>query len=264
MIYKIKLFIKIIVKNRNNRQLWHLAFLVFKPRYEQVNPKLFGKKIHVPDAASYIFMCREIFERKIYEFQTTKKEPFIIDGGANIGLSVIFFKKLYPNAKIIAFEPDNQIFNILKSNIKKFGFQHIKLEKKALWKTETTLKFQSEGADGGRLESKSNSDLIEVSTLSLRSYLQEEVDFLKLDIEGAETTVLESCEDLLGNVKNLFVEYHSFYPESQTLEKILTILTKNGFRYYLENNGVSSKNPFQKIHTESGMDLQLNIFAYRN
>jgi FkbM family methyltransferase len=40
--------------------------------------------------------------------------PYIIDAGANIGLSIIYFKKKYPNSKIVAFEPDKLIFNILK------------------------------------------------------------------------------------------------------------------------------------------------------
>ncbi len=257
MIYKLKLFLKLILKNP------YRAFLVYKPRYQAFTFVLFGKKIRVPDAASFLFMYQEIFERQIYNFQTTTNQPVIIDGGANIGLSILFCKQLYPHAKIIGFEPDNRIFEILEHNMQQFDFQDIILHQKALWKTETRLKFQSEGADAGRIDTEKQDNYIQVEAVSLRNYLNQPIDFLKLDIEGAETEVLESCQDLLKNVKNIFVEYHSFYPQTQTLQRILEILVQNGFRYYLENNGVQSQNPFQTIRTEAGMDLQLNIFGYR-
>jgi len=264
MIYKIKLFLQILLKNRNRPAFWHLLPLVFKSRYQAFTAKLFGRKIQVPDSASYVFMCREIFEREIYRFPSDEKQPVIIDGGANIGLSVIFFKKLYPHAQITAFEPDSQIFEILKYNLQQFDFKDIFLEKKALWKTDTTLQFESEGADGGRIDTQPKGNLVEVSAVSLRPYLTKEIDFLKLDIEGAETKVLESCQNLLKNVKNIFIEYHSFEQQPQTLAQILEILKSNGFRYYVENNGVTSDKPFQAIRTASGMDMQINIFGYRH
>lgn len=257
MIYKIKLFIKLLFNNP------HFAPLIFKPRYKAFTIKLFGKKIHVPDSASFIYMWQEIFVREIYKFQTTKPNPVIIDGGANIGMSIIFCKQLYPKAHIIAFEPDDNIFRILQKNIQEFGFEDVELCQKALWVETTTLQFESDGSDGGKVNINKNQNTNTVQATSLDRYLNQEIDFLKLDIEGAETLVLESCKDLLTHVKNIFIEYHSFDAEPQTLHQILEILRTNGFRYYVENNGVTSQQPLQNIRTEADMDLQLNIFGYR-
>ncbi|MCS6796374.1 MAG: FkbM family methyltransferase [Raineya sp.] len=234
------------------------------PRFIEGETNMLGGLVKFVDSASFGFIYHEIFEREIYKFQTENSRPYIIDAGANIGLSVIYFKKLYPNAEIIAFEPDNKVFEILLFNIKSFGFENVQLIQKALWNEETTLRFYSEGADGGRIATQADSEkLIEVSTCRLRNFLNRKVDLLKIDIEGAEITVMEDCIDLLHNVERLFVEYHSFVGKEQKLYKLLEILEKAGFRYQIQHVGVFSPHPFINISEYANMDLQLNIFAYR-
>jgi FkbM family methyltransferase len=210
-------------------------------------------------------MYSEIFEKEIYRFKTISTKPYIIDGGANIGLSVIYFKKMYPLSNVIAFEPDKKIFTTLEENVKSFDLRDVEIINKGLWNKEENLDFFSEGADGGRIDNeKTGSEKNTISTISLRPYLNKKVDFLKLDIEGAETTVLEDCADLLKEVDNLFVEYHSFNNKKQDLDRILNIISNSGFRYYIESIGTSSKHPFISRNLNIGIDLQLNIYAYRN
>jgi hypothetical protein len=145
-----------------------------------------------------------------------------------------------------------------------FQFSDVKLYKKACWNTETTLKFYSEGADAGRFANENDTkSIINVETLRLRSFLNKKVHFLKIDIEGAELVVLEDCKDLLFNVENIFVEYHSFVNKEQELDKLLSILRNAGFRYLIEQHGVVSKNPFMKTDLQMGMDILLNISGYR-
>ncbi len=233
-------------------------------RFTEMELKLFGKKILVPDSASLLFLVKELFEFEIYRFKANTKEPLIIDCGANIGLSIIYFKQLYPNAKIIAFEPDPKIFNYLERNIASFGFEGIGLVNKALWGSETELEFYSEGADGGRIKEAGDKEkIVKIRTEKLSKYLHQKVDFLKLDIEGAEYEVLGECKDLLKNVENIFVEYHSFVGKRQNLWEILKILEESGFRYYIEHIGVKSAHPFENISDYVGFDNQLNIFGYR-
>lgn len=234
------------------------------PRYILGESNLLGKPICFIDSASFLFIQDELFNKEIYKFSTKNINPYIIDAGANIGLSIIYLKELYPNAEIIAFEPDSKAFEALETNIKTFGFKQVTLIKKALWNEETTLRFYAEGADGGRIATSDQHDQItNIETIRLRDFLSRNVDFLKVDIEGAETAVLEDCEDLLHNVENMFVEYHSFLNQEQSLAKLLSILTKAGFRYQIQHIGVFSFHPFINIAQYSGMDLQLNIFAYK-
>jgi FkbM family methyltransferase len=234
------------------------------PRYIQGDFMLFNKSVKFCDSISFLPMMEEIFERQIYNFKTTSPKPYIIDCGANIGLSILYFKYLYPYSKILAFEPDPDIFEILKFNIKQFDFSDVELLVKGVWNSKTQLNFFAEGADAGRISTERDSDKLKiVETVRLRDYLNKHVDFLKIDIEGAETIVLKDCADLLTNVDKIFVEYHSFVNQEQCLHDILKILSESGFRYYIQNNGANSQSPYLHIDTYLGMDNQLNIFGYR-
>jgi len=75
--------------------------------------------------------------------------------------------------------------------------------------------------------------------------------------------VLEECSEGLVNVKQMFLEYHSTHGEPQRLGRILEILARAGFRYYIEHIGVTSRHPFIRLHTYNTFDNQLNIYAYR-
>lgn len=232
------------------------------PRYTKTSIALFGVEIIIPDNASYHFMRKEIFDENIYRFKTENIKPYIIDGGANIGLASIYFKLLFPNADIVAFEPDPDIFNFLKSNIKTYAFDNIELIKKGLWNEETFLSFKAEGADAGLLvEFDENSKKVPVT--SLKKYLNKKVDFLKLDIEGAETVVIKDIEDDLDKVERIFVEYHSFVNEKQSLSELISILTNANFRLFINTPGVSNKSPFVNIKTYNNMDMQLNIYGIK-
>lgn len=236
-----------------------------KTRYSHFNTNILGRLITGIDGPSFVFTYNEIFKNEIYRFLSKNKSPYIIDCGANIGLSVIYYKQLFPTAQIIAFEADKNIFRVLSNNIQSLALKDVTLYNFAVWNEETTLDFFSEGADGGRIISSDGNkkNRIKVPTIRLSNFLKEKkVDFLKIDIEGAETTVLKDCEDVLHNVENLMVEYHSFIDKPQTLHEILTILSNSGFRIHAIPVGYSSQ-PFVKIESYLGIDMQFNIFAYR-
>lgn len=234
------------------------------PRFTETQIKLFGKDLKVADAPSFFSSYKTIMCSEIYKFETDSKQPLIIDCGANIGLSVIYFKRLFPGAKVIAFEPDKKIFNILQCNMKSFGYDNVELINKALWNRESEVDFYSEGADAGHVVNTTNHEQITtVSAVRLRPYLTCKVDFLKIDIEGAEYEVLNDNKDLLCSVHNLFVEYHSFVGQEQKLSEMLKILKDGGFRYYIYNNSKQTHHPFIEKEVYSGMDMQLNIYACR-
>jgi len=220
-----------IIKKLNIYYFYELLRLNLFPRYTLTSTKLMGKKLFIPDSASFLSMYKEIIEKEIYKFYTTSKNPYIIDCGANIGLSIIYFKKIFPNARIVAFEPDKKIFNLLKKNIQSFNLKNIKLIQKGVWSKKSTMNFYSEGADAGRIVTNTHiNNTNKIYTIKLNDFLNKIVDFLKIDIEGAEVDVLENSKDKLSNVKNLFVEYHSFTNQKQRLDKIIKILlNQNGY-----------------------------------
>ena len=255
-----KLFL--FLTNKNYREK-HLSFYALKrlKRYTPAEINVFEYPIRIVDSASFLFQYNEIFIRKIYAFNSNAVAPFIIDGGSNIGLAIIYWKQLFPNSEIIGFEPDKYIFEALDFNIKSLKFKDVSVINKGLWNDDTELFFDSDGSDGGRISNKTSNTKIEVT--GLKKYLNRKIDFLKLDIEGAEVVVLSDCANHLQNVANLFIEYHSFENQLQQLDKLLKILTESGFRYYIQSIGVNSLHPFISINKYLGMDIQLNIYAYR-
>ena len=233
------------------------------PRYTRCTTPLLGHDLELLDAASFCSMYEEIFNRQIYKFKSSSDSPHIIDGGANIGMSVIFFKQLYPSSQIIAFEPDNQVFATLQQNVHSFRLDNVTLINKALWSSDTSLDFMAEGADAGRATNLDAAYAVNrVEATALAGFLGQPIDFLKLDIEGAETEVLSACRCLLHNVANIFVEYHSFAGQPQTLPHLLEILSYAGFRLHIHPMIISNQ-PLQDCQTYHGMDMQLNIFGFR-
>jgi FkbM family methyltransferase len=230
------------------------------PRFQEAYMDVAGLHLKIADNASFFFMYDEIFEKEIYKFKSDKPDPLIIDGGANIGLATLYLKKLYPQARVIAFEPDPYIFDILEENINANGVKGVELINKGLWNSDTVLSFWSEGADGGRV--KDNGE-IKIPVVSLKRYLDEPVALLKLDIEGAETVVLEDIQDKLGMVERIFVEYHSFSKEAQSLHKVIDILSLTGYRLSIFSIDKNCISPFVKNNLKQQMDLQLNIFGFK-
>jgi FkbM family methyltransferase len=251
------------------KQLSKIAKL---PRYTQGEFNWSGKTFRFPDASSFAWTYEELFKRHIYRFESDAVAPVIIDCGANIGLSALYFKQLYPKARIIAFEPDEEIFGYLKANVETFGLADVELIKKGLWKEETVLEFFSEGSDANRIMNASEKQLVQennlftktvVPTVKLSNFINETVDFLKIDIEGAETDVLLEVKEKLPLVKNIFIEYHSFVDQPQTLDQILSTLSASGFRYYMDVPLALSNRPFLNRGSFLSIDLLLNIYAYR-
>ncbi|MFV0539037.1 MAG: FkbM family methyltransferase [Dysgonomonas sp.] len=239
----------------------HKEIKRLKKEQGEKKTSLLGKNISITNFFWYIHGLNEIFLDETYRFKSDKKSPLIIDCGANIGLSVIYFKRLYPDSEIIAFEADQNIADILASNLSNFGINDVKIESKAVWTANTILSFKSDGAVGGQIADDTE-DTMKVEAIRLKDFLSSEVDFLKIDIEGVEYEVLKDCEDSLTNVKNIFIEYHSFLKNEQKLDEILHILKRAGFKYYIKEAWNNMPNPYIDSR-KSHYDLQLNIFGYR-
>ena len=191
------------------------------------------------------FLIKEIFEDKCYFFKTDNACPFIIDCGAHIGLSVLYFKHIYPSSKIVAFEPDKQSFELLKKNIEFNNLQNVTLYNAAI------ADFEGEAIIYGDFNQNSESvgnTIIKdwgdrngfttsiVSVLRLSEIIgNESVDYLKIDTEGTELFVLKDIEDYLNQVKNIYVEFHQYNDNKNDLFEIERLLKENHFEIELNS-----------------------------
>jgi FkbM family methyltransferase len=235
-----------------------------KKRYQKGKIKFEKFNFIVPDYMSFLWQYKEIFVDENYRFPNDNDTPVIYDCGSNVGTSCAFFKKAYPNSIIKAFEADPKISEILKLNIKKNELKNIEVFEKAVWINNHGVEINIEGADGSSIYTDGSKQKIE--SIRLKELLEGElrIDFLKMDIEGAENEVLVDCQDSLKNVTNIFIEYHSYNNTNQNLSALLEILENNSFRYFIKPvndrkmpllNRVNKSNP--------NVDLQLNIFGYK-
>ncbi|HEV7348040.1 FkbM family methyltransferase [Telluribacter sp.] len=255
------------LRTARDREFMRLLWSYGDRHRHQLTEVSFGQyRLKVPDTMSFLFQHKEIFADEYYLFTTEQPQPVILDCGANIGMSVLYFKELYPQARITAFEAEAGIASLLRGNLQTNGIRDVQVVDKAVWINEEGVWFGSEAADSSSIFSDSNQRRL-VPSVRLRDYLraQERIDFLKIDIEGAEIEVLEDCRDSLGHVRNLFVEFHSYLGHPQSLASVVKVFEENGFRYYLDTNQ-HRKRPFvtHQYRGNDAMDLQLNIFGYRS
>lgn len=260
-----KMLKKILNLIKNSSYALGLLKHIFKiedPNYS----KIFGNKFYFHDKPSFLITFDEIFQKGIYTFHCDNSTPVIIDCGANMGLSLLFFSQNYPNSTIYAFEPDNSVLDVLQKNIQTFEIKQVTLFKKAVWSTNGIFEFFTDKGMGGRIGMEYNNQTpSKVETIRLKDFIGDKrIDFLKMDIEGAEYNVIEDCEPILHQIENIFIEYHSIIEEEQKLDNILLILKRNGFRYHLSQS-FSRQRPFidNNLNCEN-MDLAINIYAYKN
>jgi len=236
--------------------------LLLAPRFEVRPEQLLGKPFYIADTLSFYSSFREIFQQEIYRFQATSHSPVIVDCGANYGVSLVYFKQIFPDAKVIAVEADPEIFALLQWNAAVHDLTDVTLINKAVAATAEPVVFHREGADAGRIHFMTGAkDVLTLPTIVLDELLTQPVDFLKIDIEGAETEVLAASRRL-DCVSQLMVEYHSFADAPQELPRLLNMLAEAGFRYYVQTQ-YCPRQPLVKGTAHLGMDLQLNIFAKR-
>lgn len=248
--------------------LWYSPFqkmLSDSKGNKEGNIILFNKEFYYHYGLAFYDTYREIFENNIYEFKTNNPKPFIIDCGANMGLSVLYFSKNYPCAEIIAFEPDEKVFPFFEKNILSHNIKNVELFKKAVWIEEAELKFYTDNGLGGRVGVEYENQLPKIiKSVRLKDFLNRPIDMLKIDIEGPEYLILKDCEDLLFNINHIFVEYHSFYDQEQHLDDLLNVLKRQGFRYHLKES-FSRQRPFMdNILVNEKFDMAINVFAYKD
>jgi FkbM family methyltransferase len=163
-----------------------------------------------------ISVFRQVFVTAEYECEWLPSPRVIVDAGANIGLTSVFYANKYPNARIVAVEPERSNFDVMKKNIG--PYPNIVGVHGALWKDNTDLFLMSPRArhDGfqtaeepasGRANHCSDIRGITVDRL-MADYCLEHIDLFKIDIEGSEREVFENPSAWIDRVGAIVIELH--------------------------------------------------------
>jgi len=185
------------------------------------------------ETTSIIHLKRESSDAQVFE-QIVELEEYLpilkkfkeinitpqtmIDAGANIGLTSVYFKSYFPNISIIAIEPSEDTFKRLTNNINLNNFNKILLLNKGLWSSPKRLKADQSFRDGQdwsfRLVEASANEPALFEATSIDEIISENnlttIDFLKIDIEGGEVEIFKDFSTLhwLNQVKVIALEIH--------------------------------------------------------
>jgi FkbM family methyltransferase len=208
------------------------------------------------DKRALKYLYREIFARQHYYFRAATEHPVIIDCGANIGMASLYFKWLYPKSSVQAFEPDPTTFQLLKQNIARNNLD-VDTHNCALWDQNTTVNLFSELTDPGGLlmstdASRSKGEPIKVTGRRLSDFIDGVVDFVKLDVEGAEHRVVSDLVQAgkVRCIRQMVIEYHHRIGlQKSCLGEFLLMLQQAGFDYQIHAAiyPLTSRDAFQDV-----------------
>ena len=203
------------------------------PRYQPGTITLPFGRLHFVDALSLQYQFLEIFLQRGYDFEAERPDPLIFDCGGNIGLSAIWFKLRYPQSRVVVFEADPAIAEVLEGNLDRLGVKEgVKVVHAAVWTKNGKIHFLSNGADSGRVNEQKGDKLVDA--VRLADLITESVDLLKLDIEGAEYKVIHDlCETgKIRLVHRMICEIHGRSKEDKDrLAKMLAALANHDFHF---------------------------------
>lgn len=231
-----------------------------------------GITLRVTDGANAYMQFKDEIVRRNYAFSSDRPDPVVIDGGANMGMFSIATRRDHPRASIIAFEPDSQLLALLRENLERNGVRDVTLVNAALGAADGEMEFTADGRAAGALAggrpnaAPDASAATRVQVRRLSTYLDREVDFLKLNIEGAEYDVLNeaAAAGRLRRVKAMVFEYHGWPEGEQRLGPILTLLDSQGFRYIVHDldaqTNPATKPPFR---APAGIPWFALVYAWR-
>jgi FkbM family methyltransferase len=205
-----------------------------------------GFRIRYLEAEWLRYLYREVFAEREYWFATDGARPVILDCGSNIGMSILFFKALYPDAEITAFEPAPWACAALEETIRANDLRDVTLHNVALAETDGTLELFHDPSHPGSAamsvyRERMPGEPVRVPAVRLSRYVTKPVDFLKLDVEGSEQSVLRdlASSGAIARIRQMVIEFHHHLsPTVDNLSECLAMLEQHGFGYQLTSGRV--------------------------
>ncbi|XRH76233.1 MAG: FkbM family methyltransferase [Candidatus Methanosuratincola verstraetei] len=184
---------------------------------------------YLKDVESFIIL-RDVTENWMHECLYPGKGEVFLDVGAHIGKYVIKIAKLIgPSGKVIAIEADPINFKLLKRNVEINNLSNVYAFNIIAWNNESKLRFYKGDSSGhGSIKGCQKFGYYTLEAKPLDHILGgTNVNWVKIDVEGAEYEVLEGLSQTLENSRpKLIVEIFE-----QNQEKVLNLMSKFGYRW---------------------------------
>lgn len=184
---------------------------------------------------------RQIFIQREYScLDDLENVDLIIDCGANVGYSSAYFLNRFPNAHVVAIEPDPENFSVLSNNLAPYK-NRVELLQAAVWSHPAFLVFSETKYGDGQAwtthvrESKVG-EAPSIAAIDISKILEQSgrqrISILKVDIEGAEGVVFQrgsGVEKWIDRVDVIAIELHDDSEFGSCSDIFLTAISGQGF-----------------------------------
>lgn len=249
--YKFKEKIEVIKngfdrKNKLVEEIFKSKYYFLKKDYKNYLKKIIDIGEADPQKIRSLYsVINEIFCEDIYQIKKLAiNGDTIINCGANIGIFDIYSSLLYPESKIISFEPEKGNYTIAKKltksfkniNINNYALGDKKANKRLLISDNNLLHTINDSSYD--LE-KNHSNYQNVKMTTIDSFIKDKVDIIKIDTEGYEKKVILGSKETIKNYLPLLLvsKEHNFNQKNTNIETIKEISKK--YRFIDLNSDVS-------------------------
>src|ERR1044071_8343119 len=198
------------------------------------------------------FTTMTIRENEIIELFRPKQGDIVVDVGAHIGrYTLIASKRVGENGKVIAIEAHPGNYEMLNRNIKLNGLTNVTTLNYAVYSKESKIKLFLPGGKSNHtiyntlISSRATNEekFVEVNANTLDGLLLQgginhaEVNWIKIDVEGAEFEVLKGAHDIMSNSNNItfLIEIHNLEDGKNLYRPIMDLMEKHNFKVEFEN-----------------------------
>ena len=192
-----------------------LRIALSEKRNRNIVVRVSGREVLLRGGTSDVECFQKVFLNHEYRSPFEADQPAtIVDAGANVGLATVYFARTYPKAHIVAIEPADSNFQLLEHNCR--NLKNVTLLKAALWSQRKAISISNPtGEEWAYVVSEPpHEPQAAVSGITISDLLASmpggRIDFLKLDIEGAELEVLSApdARDWIDKVGQIAIELH--------------------------------------------------------
>jgi FkbM family methyltransferase len=218
----------------------------------KLNVPKYGYKAYCPINRNE-FINMTIREDEIIAHFTPKRGDIVVDIGAHIGrYTIISSKRVGTNGKVVAIEASPSNFEILNRNIKLNQLANIINLNHVVYSKETKLKLYLPGEESGHTiyntvisdRARNEDKFVEVNANTLDYLLQskgikqEQINWIKIDVEGAEFEVLKGAANILSNSKDIaiLIEIHNLRDSTNLYRPIVEFLNLYNFKIEFEKS----------------------------
>jgi len=173
--------------------------------------------------------------------------PLIVDAGANIGASTLYFAHEFPNAKVIGLEPEPNNFKLASENCSHVPNIHIL--QAGLANAPGRAKIQNPNADNWAFQTQADTqgdlELVSLNQLLIQKQQNGKIPFLvKIDVEGFEENIFASNTEWVDQFQVLIIELHDWMlPGQANSSSFLQCISSLGRDFiYRSENVFSIKN----------------------